>query len=141
MRPGGGPNTGGAYLNISHRGAEAIKKKLPSMHHQFMELAGVDITKQPMEVGPTAHYVMGGVLVNAETQESTVPGSMPAARLPPACMVRTDSVAIHSPTSSRSGNVLGEHAARRAEGLAQPKLDPDRGRSGHQGGHRTVGSQ
>ena len=56
-------------------------KKLPSMHHQFKELAGVDISKEPMEVGPTAHYVMGGVLVDAETQESTVSGLLLVERL------------------------------------------------------------
>ena len=64
---------GGAYLDISWRDEEQVKKKLPGMYHQFMELAGVDITKEPMEVGPTAHYVMGGVKVNPESQESTVP--------------------------------------------------------------------
>src|SRR5690606_6999725 len=51
-----------------------IKRKLPSMYHQFMQLAGVDITKTPMEVGPTTHYVMGGVRVAGDTQMSTVPG-------------------------------------------------------------------
>ncbi len=65
---------GGAYLNISWRPEEQVKKKLPGMYHQFMELAAVDITKEPMEVGPTAHYVMGGVKVDPITQESTVPG-------------------------------------------------------------------
>ena len=65
---------GGAYLNISWRPADQVRKKLPGMYHQFKELAGVDITKQPMEVGPTAHYVMGGVKVDPESQESTVPG-------------------------------------------------------------------
>jgi succinate dehydrogenase / fumarate reductase flavoprotein subunit len=72
---GRGTPHGGAYLDIaSKRDAEFIKKKLPSMHHQFMELAGVDITKEPMEIGPTTHYAMGGVKVDAETQESTLPG-------------------------------------------------------------------
>ncbi len=65
---------GGAYLNISWRPEEQVKKKLPGMYHQFMELAAVDITKEPMEVGPTAHYVMGGVKVDPVTQESTIPG-------------------------------------------------------------------
>jgi len=63
---------GGAYLDISWRDEEQVKKKLPGMYHQFKELAAVDITKTPMEVGPTAHYVMGGVKVHPETQESTV---------------------------------------------------------------------
>src|SRR5262249_18914745 len=53
---------------------EHIKKKLPSMYHQFITLAGVDITKEPMEVGPTVHYIMGGVKVDGTTQMSTVPG-------------------------------------------------------------------
>ena len=53
---------------------EHIKKKLPSMYHQFMQLANLDITKEPMEVGPTTHYAMGGVRVNGETQMSSVPG-------------------------------------------------------------------
>jgi succinate dehydrogenase / fumarate reductase flavoprotein subunit len=65
---------GGAYLDISWRNPEEVKKKLPGMYHQFKELAAVDITKQPMEVGPTAHYVMGGVKVDPVTQESSIPG-------------------------------------------------------------------
>jgi len=65
---------GGAYLDISWRKSEEIKKKLPGMYHQFMELAAVDITKQPMEVGPTAHYVMGGVRVDPFTQETSISG-------------------------------------------------------------------
>ncbi len=64
----------GAYLDISHRGAEFIKKKLPSMYEQFLALAEVDITKSPMEVAPTIHYVMGGVRVEAGTGATTVPG-------------------------------------------------------------------
>ena len=64
---------GGAYLDISWRDEGQVKKKLPGMYHQFKELAGVDITKTPMEVGPTAHYVMGGVKVDPETQETTIP--------------------------------------------------------------------
>ncbi len=74
VQEGRGTPHGGAYLNISHRGAEYIIKKLPSMYHQFMEFADIDITKDPMEVGPTTHYVMGGVRVDAETGQSTVPG-------------------------------------------------------------------
>jgi len=54
--------------------ADVIRRRLPSMYHQFKELADVDITKEPMEVGPTCHYMMGGVRVDPETQESTVPG-------------------------------------------------------------------
>jgi succinate dehydrogenase flavoprotein subunit len=72
---GRGSPHGGVYLDIaSKQNADYIKQKLPSMYHQFKELAHVDITKAPMEIGPTTHYVMGGVKVDAETQESTVPG-------------------------------------------------------------------
>jgi succinate dehydrogenase / fumarate reductase flavoprotein subunit len=73
-REGRGTEHGGAYLDISHKPAEYVKRKLPSMYHQFLELADVDITKGPMEVGPTCHYMMGGIRVDAETAESTVPG-------------------------------------------------------------------
>ncbi len=66
---------GGVFLDIaSRRTPEYIKKRLPSMYHQFMELAEVDITKEPMEIGPTCHYVMGGVEVDPDTESSTVPG-------------------------------------------------------------------
>jgi succinate dehydrogenase / fumarate reductase flavoprotein subunit len=71
---GRGSPHGGAYLDISHRGAEYVKKKLPSMYHQFMEFAEIDITKEPMEVFPTTHYMMGGIRVDADTAGSTVPG-------------------------------------------------------------------
>ena len=72
---GRGSPHGGVFLDIaSKQNPDYIKKKLPSMYHQFKELAQVDITKDAMEIGPTTHYVMGGVRVDAETQESTVPG-------------------------------------------------------------------
>ena len=74
VREGRGSEHGGAYLDISHQPAEYVKRKLPSMYHQFKELADVDITKGPMEVGPTCHYVMGGIKVEAETTETAVPG-------------------------------------------------------------------
>ena len=74
VKEGRGSPHGGVFLDISHKGAETIKKKLPSMYHQFLELADVDITKGPMEVGPTCHYMMGGVRVDAETAASTIPG-------------------------------------------------------------------
>ena len=80
VREGRGSPHGGAFLDISWikekiPNAEAhIKKKLPSMYHQFKELAGIDITKEPMEVGPTTHYVMGGIRVDGETQMTAVPG-------------------------------------------------------------------
>ena len=75
VKAGRGTPHGGVYLDIaSRRPAEYIRRRLPSMYHQFMELAGVDITAGPMEVGPTCHYMMGGVRVDAETQAATVPG-------------------------------------------------------------------
>src|SRR5467141_1394896 len=80
IREGRGSPHGGVFLDISWikrrlPDAEAvIRKKLPSMYHQFLKLADIDITRQPMEVGPTTHYIMGGVRVDAETQMSNVPG-------------------------------------------------------------------
>jgi succinate dehydrogenase flavoprotein subunit len=74
VREGRGSEHGGAFLDISHKPAEYVKKKLPSMYHQFLELADVDITKGPMEVGPTCHYMMGGVRVDPETAATTIPG-------------------------------------------------------------------
>jgi succinate dehydrogenase / fumarate reductase flavoprotein subunit len=80
VREGRGSPHGGVFLDISWiksrlpNGAEHIKKKLPSMYHQFKQLAGLDITQEPMEVGPTTHYVMGGIRVDADSQMSTVPG-------------------------------------------------------------------
>ena len=75
VKAGRGTPHGGVYLDIASRlTPEQIKKRLPSMYHQFKELAGVDITKEPMEVGPTCHYVMGGIEVDADTGAATVPG-------------------------------------------------------------------
>ena len=74
VKEGRGTEHGGAYLDISQKPAEYVKKKLPSMYHQFRELADVDITKGPMEVGPTCHYMMGGIRVDAETAQTNVPG-------------------------------------------------------------------
>ena len=74
VKEGRGTEHGGAYLDISQKPADYVKRKLPSMYHQFLELADVDITKGPMEVGPTCHYMMGGVRVEAETAATTVPG-------------------------------------------------------------------
>jgi succinate dehydrogenase / fumarate reductase, flavoprotein subunit len=75
VKSGRGSPHGGVFLDISsRRSAEDIKRKLPAMYHQFKELGDVDITKEPMEVGPTAHYTMGGVRVDPETQESRIKG-------------------------------------------------------------------
>src|SRR6267142_2902111 len=80
LKAGRGSPHGGVFLDIAWikarvpNGAEHIKKKLPSMYHQFKQLADLDITQEPMEVGPTTHYVMGGVRVDADSQMSNVPG-------------------------------------------------------------------
>ncbi len=71
---GRGSEHGGVYLDITHRGADFIKRRLPSMYEQFMALGEVDITKQPMEVYPTIHYTMGGIRAEPETCATTVPG-------------------------------------------------------------------
>ena len=108
---------GGAYLDISWRSPEDIKKKLPGMYHQFKELAAVDITTTKMEVGPTAHYVMGGVKVNPETQESTISGLFAAGEA---------ATGLHGANrlggNSLSdlivfGKIAGESAASRAAGM------------------------
>jgi succinate dehydrogenase / fumarate reductase flavoprotein subunit len=80
VKAGRGSPHGGVFLDISWikeklpNAAEHIKKKLPSMYHQFMQLANLDITKEPMEVGPTTHYAMGGIRVDGDTQMTSVPG-------------------------------------------------------------------
>ena len=75
VKAGRGTPHGGVYLDIaSRRSAEFIRRRLPSMYHQFMELAGVDITKEAMEIGPTCHYIMGGVQVDADSEETAAPG-------------------------------------------------------------------
>ena len=75
IKAGRGSPHGGIFLDIaSRRSAEFIRRRLPSMYHQFKELADVDITAEPMEIGPTCHYVMGGIEVDADTQESAVEG-------------------------------------------------------------------
>ena len=75
VKSGRGSPHDGVFLDIaSRRSPEYIRRRLPSMYHQFMELAGVDITKEPMEVGPTCHYFMGGVRVDPDTEAADVPG-------------------------------------------------------------------
>jgi succinate dehydrogenase / fumarate reductase flavoprotein subunit len=80
VKEGRGSPHGGVYLDISWikerlpNAAEHIRRKLPSMYHQFMQLAGIDITKEAMEIGPTTHYIMGGVRVDGDSQMSTLPG-------------------------------------------------------------------
>jgi len=74
VEAGRGSEHGGVYLDVTHRGADYIKRKLPSMYEQFHALGGIDITKEPMEVYPTIHYTMGGVKVEPETCATTVQG-------------------------------------------------------------------
>lgn len=126
IREGRGSPHGGVFLDIaSRRKAEDIKKKLPSMYHQFKELADVDITTDPMEVGPTCHYMMGGVRVNAETQESTVPGLYAAGEV---------GGGMHG-ANRLGGNSLsdllvfgkraGEYAAKKAKATSQGQISQD----------------
>ena len=74
IQAGRGTEHGGVYLDISYKGADFVKQKLPSMYHQFMEFAGIDITKEMMEVAPTVHYQMGGIRVDPDTGATNVPG-------------------------------------------------------------------
>jgi succinate dehydrogenase / fumarate reductase, flavoprotein subunit len=126
IREGRGSPHGGVFLDIaSRRKAEDIKKKLPSMYHQFKELADVDITTAPMEVGPTCHYMMGGVRVNDETQESTVPGLFAAGEV---------GGGMHG-ANRLGGNSLsdllvfgkraGEYAAKKSKAASQGQVNQD----------------
>jgi succinate dehydrogenase flavoprotein subunit len=72
VQAGRGSEHGGAYLDVRHLGPDTIKRKLPSMYEQFLRLAEVDITRQPMEVAPTIHYAMGGLQVEADTGATIV---------------------------------------------------------------------
>src|ERR1700688_5054830 len=126
LREGRGSPHGGVFLDIAWikeripHAAEHIKKKLPSMYHQFKQLADIDITQVPMEVGPTTHYMMGGVRVDAESQMSDVPGLFAAGE----CAA-----------GLRGGNSLsdllvfgtraGDYAARFAKEHSQGKVNPD----------------
>jgi succinate dehydrogenase / fumarate reductase flavoprotein subunit len=115
-KEGRGTEHGGAYLDISHKPAEYVKKKLPSMYHQFRELADVDITKEPMEVGPTCHYMMGGIRVDAETAQSNVPGLFAAgeaaAGLHGANRLGGNSLSDLLVFGRRAGLAAAEHAQR-----------------------------
>lgn len=126
VKAGRGSPHGGVFLDIAtRRSAEDIRKRLPSMYHQFTKLADVDITKIPMEVGPTCHYVMGGVRVDADSAASTVPGLFAAGEV---------AGGMHG-ANRLGGNSLsdlvvfgrraGAGAAEYASGVgAQPKVDP-----------------
>jgi succinate dehydrogenase / fumarate reductase flavoprotein subunit len=110
VKAGRGSPHGGVFLDIAWikekmpGAAEHIKRKLPSMYHQFKELADLDITKEPMEVGPTTHYIMGGIRVDGDTQESTIPGLFAAGECAAGINGANGSAAIPCPTSSSSAN-------------------------------------
>jgi succinate dehydrogenase flavoprotein subunit len=126
VKAGRGTKAGGVYLDIASRlPAEQIRKRLPSMYHQFKELADVDITTQPMEVGPTCHYVMGGIEVDPATAAADVPGLFAAGEC---------SGGMHG-SNRLGGNSLsdllvfgkraGEYAASYVDGLAaRPRVRP-----------------
>ena len=116
VREGRGTEHGGAFLDISHKPADYVKRKLPSMYHQFLELADVDITKGPMEVGPTCHYMMGGIRVDAETAQSSIPGLFAAgeaaAGLHGANRLGGNSLSDLLVFGRRAGLAAAEHAKR-----------------------------
>ncbi|MFC6707998.1 fumarate reductase/succinate dehydrogenase flavoprotein subunit [Flexivirga alba] len=127
VKAGRGSEHDGVFLDIaSRRTPEYIMRRLPSMYHQFKELADVDITKQPMEIGPTCHYVMGGIEVDPDTEMSRVPGLY---------SVGECSGGMHG-SNRLGGNSLGdllvfgkragEAAAEHARGLSgdRPQVDP-----------------
>jgi succinate dehydrogenase / fumarate reductase flavoprotein subunit len=130
VREGRGSPHGGVFLDIAwirekrSDAAEHIRRKLPSMYHQFKELADLDITEEPMEVGPTTHYMMGGVRVDAESQMSTVPGLFAAGEV---------AAGLHG-ANRLGGNSLsdllvfgkraGDHAAAFAREAAGAPVDP-----------------
>jgi succinate dehydrogenase / fumarate reductase flavoprotein subunit len=130
VREGRGSPHGGVFLDIAWIRAKVkdsethIKKKLPSMYHQFKQLADIDITKEPMEIGPTTHYVMGGVRVDGDTQMSTVPGLFAcgecAAGLHGANRLGGNSLSDLLVFGKRAG----EHAAAFAKGNGAASVDP-----------------
>jgi succinate dehydrogenase / fumarate reductase flavoprotein subunit len=131
VREGRGSPHGGVFLDISWiksklPGAEAhIKKKLPSMYHQFKQLADIDITSEPMEVGPTTHYVMGGVRVDGDTQMSTVPGLFAAgevgAGLHGANRLGGNSLSDLLVFGKRAGQYAAEFAGRQSSARVDPQ--------------------
>jgi succinate dehydrogenase / fumarate reductase flavoprotein subunit len=125
VQEGRGSPHGGVFLDVSHLDTDYVRKRLPSMYEQFKELAGVDITAEPMEVGPTCHYFMGGIKVDSDTGETRVPG-----------LFATGEASGGMNGANRlGGNSLGdllvfgkragEGAARMAAGLPAPTLPDD----------------
>jgi succinate dehydrogenase / fumarate reductase flavoprotein subunit len=129
IKEGRGSPHGGVYLDISWikarlpNAAEHIRKKLPSMYHQFKQLADIDITAEAMEVGPTTHYVMGGIRVDAESQMSSVPGLFAAGE----CAAGINGANRLGGNSLSDllvfGKRAGEHAALFAKGNGAPAVD------------------
>ncbi len=130
VKEGRGSPHGGVFLDVSTRlPAETIIKKLPSMHHQFKELADVDITAEPMEVGPTCHYVMGGVEVDADTAAATVPGLFAAGEV---------AGGMHG-SNRLGGNSLSDllvFGRRAGTGAAELPADAGRAAAGARGPHQ-----
>jgi succinate dehydrogenase / fumarate reductase, flavoprotein subunit len=132
IKEGRGSPHGGVYLDISWikqklpNAAEHIKRKLPSMYHQFKQLADIDITEQPMEVGPTTHYIMGGVHVDPDTQMSRVPGMFAAGE----CAAGINGANRLGGNSLSDllvfGKRAGEFAAKFAKESSLGKLDNDK---------------
>ncbi|MEO8579794.1 MAG: fumarate reductase/succinate dehydrogenase flavoprotein subunit, partial [Gemmatimonadales bacterium] len=152
VRAGRGSPHGGVFLDISwissklSNAEEHIKKKLPSMYHQFKQLADIDITKEPMEVGPTTHYVMGGVRVDGDTQMSTVPGLFAAgevgAGLHGANRLGGNSLSDLLVFGMRAGKYAAEFAGRqslpkvetqRADAIVSDALEPFNRQGGGEG--------
>jgi succinate dehydrogenase / fumarate reductase flavoprotein subunit len=131
VKAGRGSPHGGVFLDIAWikekmpNAADHIRRKLPSMYHQFKQLADLDITSEPMEVGPTTHYIMGGVRVDAETQASTVPGLFAAGE----CAAGINGANRLGGNSLSDlivfGKRAGEYAAAHARGHAAPGLDDE----------------
>ena len=132
IKEGRGSPHGGVYLDIAWikqklpKAADYIKRKLPSMYHQFKQLADIDITEQPMEVGPTTHYVMGGVHVDPDTQMSRVPGLFAAGE----CAAGINGANRLGGNSLSDllvfGKRAGEFAARFAKDNSLGKIDNDK---------------
>ncbi|HXP33954.1 MAG TPA: FAD-binding protein, partial [Chthoniobacterales bacterium] len=132
IKEGRGSPHGGVYLDIAWikqklpKAADYIKRKLPSMYHQFKQLADIDITEQPMEVGPTTHYIMGGVHVDPDTQMSRVPGLFAAGE----CAAGINGANRLGGNSLSDllvfGKRAGEFAARFAKDNSLGKIDNDK---------------
>ncbi|PYR78285.1 MAG: fumarate reductase/succinate dehydrogenase flavoprotein subunit [Acidobacteria bacterium] len=132
VKAGRGSPHGGVFLDIAWikeklpNSEEHIKRKLPSMYHQFKELADLDITKEPMEIGPTMHYIMGGISVDADSQETRIPGLFAAGE----CASGINGANRLGGNSLSDlivfGKRAGEYAAKFAQQNGQPRIDTAR---------------